>query len=240
MSHLQGATLEIPVSFRLPATGEPYDPATVAVTVRSPAGTSTTYTYPSGDVVKDGVGEYRALITPNEPGDWRFEWEPNVGDGSFRVRASLVDDPTGPLWPWVPIPTVEQIASLLHVRTAVNGEYRGTFDDDTFPTRAQVQEIARIAANDLSLRLLTAPTGEQRERTQYVASLRAAALIETSYFADEQSSALTQYNAMFLDALAALGGVTTDEDGGTTSPAVMKTVVVRGVGAAESEALDLI
>lgn len=58
------------------------DPTTVALTVVSPAGTSTTYTYAGGTLVKDSTGNYHKDLTPADAGWWRYYW---IGTGACAV-----------------------------------------------------------------------------------------------------------------------------------------------------------
>lgn len=86
--------VELPITFRNEA-GSLADPTTVTLTVRSPAGAVTTYTYgPDGEIAKDATGVYRGLIIPTAAGDWFYEWtttgDPQVKvDGTFDARLSF-------------------------------------------------------------------------------------------------------------------------------------------------------
>ena len=66
-------------------------PTTVALKVRSPAGTVTTYSTPT----LEATGRYRQDITANAVGEWWFRWEGTgaaevTGEASFQVRPSNV------------------------------------------------------------------------------------------------------------------------------------------------------
>lgn len=82
MGYVVGTTVELPVEFRVTATGALADPTTVTLKTVAPDGTITTYTYASANVVKDAIGIYRGIFTPNDDGEWRYEW---IGTGAVAV-----------------------------------------------------------------------------------------------------------------------------------------------------------
>jgi hypothetical protein len=53
------------------------DPTAVTFKVRTPARTTTTYTYgaPDAVIVKDATGQYHADVTANAMGEWNFRFE---------------------------------------------------------------------------------------------------------------------------------------------------------------------
>lgn len=63
--------------------GDPSDPTTVTLKVKSPSGTVTTYTTPDAEIVKVGTGTYQSDILLNASGDWWYRWE-----GSGAVTAA--------------------------------------------------------------------------------------------------------------------------------------------------------
>ena len=75
-------------------TGAAADPGALRLKTKSPAGTLTTYTYgSSGELVRDGVGNYHADIQLTAAGQWFWRWEtdaPNAGaaEGSLSVASS--------------------------------------------------------------------------------------------------------------------------------------------------------
>lgn len=66
-------------------SGSPADPSTVAVTVRTPRGTVTTYTYAGGQVSRSGTGAYYFDVTATEAGSWIYRW---AGTGALAVAES--------------------------------------------------------------------------------------------------------------------------------------------------------
>jgi hypothetical protein len=80
--------------FRDELLGGLIDPDVVKLSVRTPAGTVTTYEYgEDAGVEKDDVGQYHADITVDEKGTWHYRWW-STGDGQaseerhFTVRAA--------------------------------------------------------------------------------------------------------------------------------------------------------
>jgi hypothetical protein len=55
--------------------GTPTDPATISLTVTTPAQVSTTYTYTAAQITRNGAGDYQKDITCNEDGEWSYLWE---------------------------------------------------------------------------------------------------------------------------------------------------------------------
>lgn len=77
------------------AAGVAADPGGLALKVKAPNGTVTTYPYGGGVVLKDAVGSYHADLILNQAGAWTWRWEataPNVGadEGTLQVRKSAV------------------------------------------------------------------------------------------------------------------------------------------------------
>ncbi len=54
--------------------GDAADPTTVSLTVTTPVGVATTYTYAGGQITKSGTGVYTKAITSTEAGTWRYVW----------------------------------------------------------------------------------------------------------------------------------------------------------------------
>jgi hypothetical protein len=55
------------------------DPTTVSLTITTPAGVATTYTFAAGEITKDGTGVYHKDIVCNAAGEWQYQW---VGTGA--------------------------------------------------------------------------------------------------------------------------------------------------------------
>lgn len=50
------------------------DPTTVSLSVTTPSGVTTTYTYAASEITKNGTGDYQKLIACSEDGDWLAVW----------------------------------------------------------------------------------------------------------------------------------------------------------------------
>ena len=102
---------------------------------------------------------------------------------------------------------IEDIALLLATRTRTDsGEEAGTFDDTTTPTADQVQALIDLALTEVSGHLdgLDVPADLDPAVARLVA-LRAAALVELSYFRVQQGDGpAQQLTAMYLSDLQAL------------------------------------
>jgi hypothetical protein len=62
--------------------GNAADPSTVSLFVIAPDGTSVTYQYNPGPIVRDGVGMYHYDLTLNQKDKWLYEW---IGTGVLTV-----------------------------------------------------------------------------------------------------------------------------------------------------------
>lgn len=67
------------------------DPTTITLTVITPAGVSTDYTYAAAQVTKDATGVYSKSVVGNEVGEWIYKWTGTgavaaVGQARFAVR----------------------------------------------------------------------------------------------------------------------------------------------------------
>ena len=76
-----GSTVEIKATFQDPTTGDYYDPDTVTFKVLKPDGT--TVSPPS---VKDGVGQWHAATTANQPGFWYWRVDTLTPTGGSESR----------------------------------------------------------------------------------------------------------------------------------------------------------
>ena len=58
------------------------DPTTVLLTVKSPAGVKTNYTYALSEITRDSIGVYHKDVAASQSGSWYYEWE---GTGPVQV-----------------------------------------------------------------------------------------------------------------------------------------------------------
>lgn len=92
------------------------DPTTVALTLTSPTGTATTYTYAAAEITKDSTGVYHRDVTCSEAGEWVYRWvgtgaATDTTIGTFTVQETTV----GRLYA-----TVEALKSRLGVEDTVD------------------------------------------------------------------------------------------------------------------------
>lgn len=73
-------------------SGTATDPSLVSLSVTTPAGVTTTYTYAAAQITRTSAGLYTKTITVSAAGAWRYVWTgtgtaADVAPGSFRVDA---------------------------------------------------------------------------------------------------------------------------------------------------------
>jgi uncharacterized protein YfaS (alpha-2-macroglobulin family) len=88
-----GDEARLSVAFTNAAAGTAVDPSAVALRVRAPDGTVTTYTYALAEVTRDSAGAYHRDIALTASGTWHWRWDgtgTNAAsvEGGFQVRAS--------------------------------------------------------------------------------------------------------------------------------------------------------
>lgn len=107
---------------------------------------------------------------------------------------------------WAPTPA--SVAALLMARTVdEDGIERGTWTSATRPTLNQVQTLLEFAILEVEDSLRYAVTDARHDDAARLAALRAAVLIEGSYFPGEVAedrSPHRQYQAMFLSGIERL------------------------------------
>lgn len=94
-------------------------------------------------------------------------------------------------------PTIAQVGALIRTRTKDDaGNELGTFTASTRPTSTQVDVLARRGASVLSY-LVNSPIPENLlEEASDLAALRAAMLVELSYFPEQIASQRSPYNEL--------------------------------------------
>lgn len=101
-------------------------------------------------------------------------------------------------------PTVDDMGAIMRARTASGGEELGTFTTETQPTAAEVETAIDRASGLVSPRLGSV-RDDLIELARSIVALRAAMLVETSYFPEEAApdqSAYAAYREQYHDALA--------------------------------------
>jgi hypothetical protein len=95
------------------------------------------------------------------------------------------------------IPTKEEVAALILSRTKDNfGHELGTFTADTRPTNTQADELTEMATNDVTTEFDTDLPTEAMPYVKEAIALRAAMLIERSYYSEQINSNHSAYNAL--------------------------------------------
>lgn len=167
--------------------GAPTDPDTVTLTVRDPAGATTT-----PPTTHDEEGAYSYDLPLDQAGRWVYRWASSddaraTEEGELFVAPSLLTGAD----PW--IPSVTDVADLLHERVQEEGGHRGTtFTDTSNPSARQVRRIIAQQASialidfgdltDTSL-ICPAPGPDQiRLAVRTLIAQRVAGVIEVSYW----------------------------------------------------------
>lgn len=119
MSYLLGQSVRLSFeTYSDPALTVPADPTTVAVTVRKPDGTSSTYTWAAAQVVKDSTGKFHYDFVPATSGHYEAYWQAGGAvvtsfEESFDVR-----------------PAYSNIVSVDDVKARLNKSQLKHLDDD--------------------------------------------------------------------------------------------------------------
>jgi hypothetical protein len=79
-----GDEVRLSVAFTNAATAAAVDPGAVALSVRAPDGTTTTYTHAAAEVTKTATGAYYRDVPLTAAGSWYWRW---VGSGSNAAAA---------------------------------------------------------------------------------------------------------------------------------------------------------
>lgn len=155
-------------------------------------------------IVEASPGNYgKQLAIPSDldVGVYAAEW---LFGGTWYRDDQLIGVVLIPLGQYAP--SVDEVATILRARTKTTmGDERGTFNSDTRPNQLQVVDTIRLALRDVSMRVgVTVPTDLVAEARGVVA-LRAAALIELSYFPEQSADTLTAYQSLRLSYEEAIG-----------------------------------
>lgn len=107
------------------------------------------------------------------------------------------------------MPTLHQLGSLLRARTVdANSREQGTFTDTTRPTNIEAVELARQAAEDLATAVGNNIPDALVDTARRLAAIRAAMLIELSYFPEQVAvnrSPYAQYKDLWDEAVGRPG-----------------------------------
>lgn len=108
------------------------------------------------------------------------------------------------------LPTIKQVGSLLHARTKNRfGVEVGTFTADTRPTHTEVEHIIWTALQNVNAALNGDVPDEWIQEASEIVALKAAMLVELSFFAEQVStgrSPYDRYKELYDQKIAALLG----------------------------------
>ncbi len=92
------------------------DPATLTLTILTPAGVSTTYTYGASAIVRDAAGEYSYELTFTQSGPYTYEWRSTVPSQvqgeTIQVQPSPLDVVAGTDAPYFTIGEARRLSPL--------------------------------------------------------------------------------------------------------------------------------
>jgi hypothetical protein len=152
---------------------------------------------------------------PTNPQPKSFTTEnATIFDGWYRLTFSdaegTLQQPVDPIHNVADVqpefwPTVTDVATLLRTRTVDRqGNEGGTFTSDTRPTAAQVAEIIKQAALDLSAQIGPDIPDDLIPEARRIVAIRAAMLVELTYFPEQVAasrSPYAEYRQLWLDAI---------------------------------------
>jgi hypothetical protein len=70
-----GDLVKVSATFKDAGTGAAIDPDVINVSIRTPTGVVTSYTYSvDANLIQENVGEYYAMVNANESGFWFYRW----------------------------------------------------------------------------------------------------------------------------------------------------------------------
>lgn len=214
-----GSNVTLTFTIKDPATGNLATPVAAVLTVTGPAGENLT---PSFSVVSVGVIRF-SFPGAVSAGVWRYRLvttTPNdARDGAYIVAALLGD------LAW--LPNVTEVADWLPERTvpddfnpAAPDEQLNTFNNDTQPTGAQVDQLIYAAASHVAARVGTLDSSLYGLAGK-AAAVRAAAYVEVSV--PRREGGIDRYPDLIaiadsmLDDLATANGSLTGTSPGSTA-----------------------
>lgn len=153
-------------------------------------------------IVEVESGIYVATRTaPSDGGDYVFVWR----NGATRVGEELNVSEAPPVPALELLPTVDEVASLLRVRTKPRDgqEHLGTFNASTRPTGDQVEELITGAFEDVTAAFVGDVPEESYVAARRAIMFRAAQFVEESYFPEQSADATSLYTPLGIQADAA-------------------------------------
>jgi hypothetical protein len=138
---------------------------------------------------------------PRNPAPRNFTVPGTIDNGWYRVVFATATDSeqTGSYPTQNGInysPSVEQVGTILRARTKDSaGNELGTFTDDTKPTYNQVAEMIGQSISTLRLKIGEKISPSLTDEAARLAAIRAAMLIELSFFPDQVQTGHSPYNS---------------------------------------------
>lgn len=208
MSYERGNLTKLRFEVRNEA-GDLADPSEVRLLIKPPAADDYPLTYPpSGDIVREDAGLYYSVLELIEAGTWEYRWETD-GDpeadksGSVFVEGDAFSAEGEPMRP-----TVKDVAAHLRARTKdTMGNEVGTFNDDTRPTAAQVEELIPKGLRRVTSHIgVTICEGDDADKqamlygdARDLAALATALRIEREYFPEQVGTGRSPYAEMLVE-----------------------------------------
>lgn len=148
-----------------------------------------------------GSGSYVATLTaPADAGQYTVFWDGGVVSPSTTASEELVVNALGaaPVAPSSETPTLEEVGALLRTRTTARGGTAelGTFTPDTRPTGDQVLDLINKAVWKVAEKVGTNLPDALLDPAREAAALRAAMLVELSFFGDQIRAGRSPYNEL--------------------------------------------
>lgn len=156
-----------------------------------------------------GSGVYvTSFPAPIAAGDYMIVWEIDEASGTWATEEMTVSAaPPAPVAE-AATPTVAEVGSLLRARTKDNvGNELGTFTPNTRPREDAVLSLIQQAANEVGMRVGFETPAVVWPSVRWMIALRAAMLIELSYFPEQvrsDKSAYDRYERMYNSQIDAL------------------------------------
>lgn len=148
-------------------------------------------------IAETAPGSYTAILeAPDQDGSYLAVWHDAAAyytDPVIVADAIPGVDTAGPSWE----PTVADVGDLLRIRTRdSNGNTLGTFTADTSPTGDQVERLIDKAVTKVTSKIGVSIPAALEEKAGTVVALRAAMLVELSYFGDQIAAQRSPFNEL--------------------------------------------
>jgi hypothetical protein len=190
------------------AAGAPVAPATLTLTVRTPAGVVTTTASFGDPIVTTAEGHYHADIPLPESGAYPYQWETTnpaqVQGGVLTVYPGPLDTGRRAVGDFTP--SSADVAALMFSRVA--GEYSTTadFTTTTRPTLQQVQGMISLAAEHVGPLVGWSLNYRFHSAARFMVTLYSALLLEPGYWPEQSPDKSTweQWKQLYDDGLPTL------------------------------------